>query len=854
MATNYLPSSSETYSLNGGKYRIKVASSFSTDSIVWTASVVVTNAFDSNMTLTVTYKDANGNEKTLTKKSIKSKTTYTLSSVSYKGQKVPKISFKLAGNSKSKTVSLSAGTIQYVSKSPMSPSYINVVRNNDAQMSISVNFTSYTTIPTNKIEIERCVDVYDTNAFSPIPSSPFTVTGTTYLSAIDNSSEIERGHKYWYRARAYNTLSDKSSAWIYSSAVATTANNDSLSGSLNVTRVNNNRVNISWDISSVSFVNNGLVSSFDIYRSTNGGAFLYIGSVRATTISTAYNFVDTSCSSGNYYSYAIRCNGEGGTAETKISSDTVIYMTPNPPQSVSVARNSNDDVIVSITNYSNTATKVYIERSLDGGAFTQIAEEDYPIATYTDPSVQAGRTIVYRVRNYTDQLSGSDAYSDYRTSLEVSTISRPNPPSLVKPDADSYIALDEGSVELAWRHNSTDGSAQERAVLQYRKNGGSWVTITRTTQPNYILDISSYSPNDVVEWHVKTKGAYSEGTDNGYSEYSDIRSFSIKAKPNLIFTSPMNGDVISELPIVLEWEYEDLSGTLESLTVAVIKDYVVQKTFNVPIGDGTSGSYSYSLAGFLFDNEANYSIRANALSSSGLDAVSDLSLFISYEPIALEGGLLINSQTDEDGIAYITIVRDITLDEETEEPYPPVDIADAYLYRVYKNQRELIQAHVQEGFSIADKFAPLNIEFDYELLMITLDGRVSIFRLANTIQSDYSLIYFGEKTARARWNPEFSGTFKRPEKKRVPYSGREYPVSYDSKAKERTNDFSFVIVERDDFDRFLELIDDGGQGIWKSADGEVYYADFEFTWNTNRFKKTQVWNCNLSVVRIERDI
>ena len=158
---------------------------------------------------------------------------------------------------------------------------------------------------------------------------------------------------------------------------------------------------------------------------------------------------------------------------------------------------------------------------------------------------------------------------------------------------------------------------------------------------------------------------------------------------------------------------------------------------------------------------------------------------------------------------------------------------------------------VTEGMQVVDRGAPINVGFAYELLMMTRDGRLSVIR-DNLIQfSEYWYVYWGDQIARAYWNPNGQISLKRPEKTRVRYSGREYPVTYDSKAIEESFSFSFVLVDRDELDNFRHMIRDGGTGIWKSANGDVYDADFEFDYTAAYYENTLRWNCNLSVTRID---
>lgn len=860
MATaNVKRPTSGTHSAHGGKFQFIVSASYSTSAITLTCKVKVTDALDKKYTAKFT---CNGTTKS---KEFKSKDTHTVGSIQIKAQKAPKITLKYAGWE----TSIPANTFVNDAKKPASPSKITATRVNDAEYSIVVEGVGYTGIPSHKIEIERCKDIFDKNNFSAIPSSPFTVanpSGSYVVSATDNGSDVDRGGRYWHRARAVNIVSENEqySGWIYSDGASggdyTSPVNDPVSSGVVAVRVSNNEVSLSWGIGTVQSVNQGLVSGFDVYRSTDGGAYSKIGSVSADTAHTQYSYTDKACSADHAYTYRIKVLGGGGEAETFTEESNEIVMTPCRPQSISAAHSSGGDVIVTISNSSNTATQICIERRIDGGSWVQIAEEDYTEGTfkYTDESAVAENTIEYRARNKNDQLTGVSAYSEYVTSSSVNEKSAPNPPTLKTPVSGSRIVLDEGTVRMVWQHNSTDGSSQELAQLRYKKNSGSWTTVDFTNESYYSLSIvSGYSAGDVVTWQVRTRGAYTSGANAGYSEWSAESTFKILTRPEIKFTEPDNGEEIETLPVNLAWTYSDLSGNLQSLKVDIKKNGKLQKSFDVPVGDGTSGSYSYSLSKFLFENDTQYGITAVALSTSGFTATDDIAIDIAYEEVSLDGGLIPVVTFNEDGIATVIIERDLTPEEGETDPPDPIEMAEVYLYRLHDRERALVAGGLDEGVQVIDKYAPINVTFEYELLMLTADGEVSIVTVEGYQNSPYWYVYWGEENiARAKWNPNGAVSLGRPEKTRVRYSGRKYPVTYDTEAIEESYSFSTIIPfeDREELENFKQMVRDGGTGIWKSGNGEVYDADFEFSYKSD-FKGTQkVYDCSLDVKRKDGDL
>lgn len=839
------------YETDGGKYYWLIEVTMTNAAVTITPHFKVVSAFDSAHVARVYYGDGSKQEKkvrktdqTFAKKSAKAQ-TYNMNLVlTFNGRKV----------------TIPKNTIEYLNSKPKAPGGVSAWRVNDATLNISVGGHSYTAFPTDRIYIQRAVDTKNSNDWQDIGYRAIEVAGGKDYSIDIKDTNVERGHAYYYRVRAYNIRANKYSEFIYPPAlnskgvpsypVYTTATNESLVGSVAVQRRSNTQAELSWEISNVNIVAQGLVTNFLVYRSTNGASYRHIGTVSANTSHTAYSYVDKTCSRNSTYQYKIKCDGRGPAAETFSDATELIYMSPSAPSSIDAARDSNGNINVKVKGLSYTATDVEIWKSLNGGAYTLLTTEGYESeVSYLDEDVEASDSVLYKTRYKCSELTGDDQFSGYITSSAVSLVLVPNPPSLKAPVDLAAIDLAQGSVRLAFQHNPQDGSAQEAARLRYRVNEDSWETVELADEAIYTLDLGLYSALDVISWQVQTKGAHPD-----YSDWSEEFSFLIKTAPELAFTLPDNDDVISELPVMLEWEYHDASGRLQSLTVDIIKDHTKVHTFDVDVGAGESGIYSYSLAGFLFENNTVYSITATALSDSGLSAISDIAITIAYEDISLEGGLIPVADFDEDGVATILIDRDITIPEDGAEEPEPVQMQTVYLYRRHDGERVLVAEGLDEGSTVEDKYAPLNVPFQYELLMFTEDSRVSIVTTEVIQTSDYSYVYWGDgQIARAQFNMEGNASLSRPEKNQVRYSGRRYPVTYDSGALEETLSFSATILDKEELDSFRHMIRNGGYGIWKSSDGDVYDADFEFDYSTKYYESTRYWDCSLDVTRIEGD-
>ena len=221
------------------------------------------------------------------------------------------------------------------------------------------------------------------------------------------------------------------------------------------------------------------------------------------------------------------------------------------------------------------------------------------------------------------------------------------------------------------------------------------------------------------------------------------------------------------------------------------------------------------------------------------------------------------------------------LDQPEEQPYIDMVATDSYLYRYYRGERTLI-GHFTPDYqddevvtsTIEDRFCPINNEFQYQLIQLTAEingvRHISYSEFTYKFDSLYWYAYWGagyRNVAKARWNPTGSVTYSRPEQQQVRYSGRRFPVVYDSDAMEESYSLNIDLFEdeymqdnlEDDetaletISRYRQLMFDGGTGFWKSFTGDVYFAVFNFDYSEDFTDGIKKYPCSLKVTRIEGD-
>lgn len=187
-------------------------------------------------------------------------------------------------------------------------------------------------------------------------------------------------------------------------------------------------------------------TGFVIELSTNGGAFVQIGTVGANVTT----FVDTTGTANAIYDYRVYATNAIGNS---LFSNTVQVQTPDAPRAptnlVAVLQNVNGlRVSLTFRDNANNETGFIVERAINGGAFTQLtqlpARNGQGNVTYLDIPVLPATTYQYRVTAINAVVK-----SAYATSGLVVVPALPAAPSILTFNA-VRSGLNNERVTLTW--------------------------------------------------------------------------------------------------------------------------------------------------------------------------------------------------------------------------------------------------------------------------------------------------------------------------------------------------------------------------------------------------------------------
>ena len=427
-----------------------------------------------------------------------------------------------------------------------------------------------------------------------------------------------------------------------------------------------------------------------------------------------------------------------------------------------------------------------------------------------------------------------------------------------------------------------------------------YVTVTLKKQ----LAVGAYFEEENGFAYLDLQEETSDGTQNDDAEIP-VEPGSEETKTGTIF----------QLNIVSEKAEESNLFNIKALLDKSIADIclgisngIIDETMVFPQEDRYPGDDVYPVLVFTTnDQDTDYILYDDLLDPESVDptlniycsmkedkGIFNIPIDVTTDPITYWNtnvlSIKLNYITNELSVLheseYISITNPIigglfddldSLDLTPEEIMVDEEAVVAYLYRYYRGEKTFIGQYNPNfeddkdiSKSIIDRFCPINNEFSYQLVQITESGYVSFSEFTFKFDSLYWYSYWGpeyDNVAKARWNSNGSANFTRPERQSVRYSGRRYPVIYDSDAMEETYSLSVELFEDDymtdtllDYDTALETINayrelmlSGGVGFWKSFEGDVYFATFDFSYSVDYMDGIKKYPCSLNVTRIEGD-
>ncbi len=232
---------------------------------------------------------------------------------------------------------------------------------------------------------------------SPQPPPPAASAGTGAVNYVDTT--VAEGNAYDYRVYAVNgPIASGNSNTVSVNLPAALAAPTNLVATLQA----GPQVGLTWMDNATN------ETGFVVQRAVNGGAFTQLATLGANSGGVwnpggtgNVNYVDTTVLPGNTYEYRVYAvNGPVMSAYSN-TANVIVPAVPAAPTSLVATLQAGPQVNLTWMDNAANETGFVIERSDNGGAFTQLATTAANAGTgnvnYADNAVQAGHTYVYRV-------------------------------------------------------------------------------------------------------------------------------------------------------------------------------------------------------------------------------------------------------------------------------------------------------------------------------------------------------------------------------------------------------------------------------------------------------------------------
>ena len=158
------------------------------------------------------------------------------------------------------------------------------------------------------------------------------------------------------------------------------------------------QVSLSWNASAGA-------TSYNVKRGTISGSY-------GTTFNVvgATSYLDTSAVNGTTYYYVVSAVNSVGESENSTPVSATPQALPAPPSGLIATAVSRSQIKLTWTDNADNETVFKIERTSNGGSFSQIATVSANVTTYSNTGLSRNTTYSYRVRAY--NAAGNSAYSN----------------------------------------------------------------------------------------------------------------------------------------------------------------------------------------------------------------------------------------------------------------------------------------------------------------------------------------------------------------------------------------------------------------------------------------------------------
>lgn len=553
-------------------------------------------------------------------------------------------------------------------------------------------------------------------------------------------------------------------------------------------------------------------SGIYVDRRTDGGSWGLI----ATLSWSAVNYTDTTTKAGHKYEYRLRSYGPGGTSSATTA--LAVYTTPDAFTGITCSKPTTTTVRLTPTTSPAWYDSLACQATTDNGATWADVSIDSDLLIADPPKGQC------KFRLAAVKASGGSSSSDLQgawcESDTIATLCAPYAPYV----ADMPVVVATGTVvAVSWTPNHPDGTAQSKAQVRVTKPDGTQYTtgITGATTS------SSFTASDTGTWSVEVR-TYGEWDEWG--AWSSAKLVRAAVAPVLKLTAPTDGKSIDALPIRVAWDFADATGTV-SQVLSVSGGTRATTQVSVPVGQ-TYVDLSNQVS---FLNGTDYTLTLSVTAGSGLVATASATVGIDW------------AQPDEPQVTFTQQDCNVQMLIERQQTTPAAVSFDVRR-RNLDGSATLIATGVEDGHTVIDPVAPLNVEVTYEVTSYAASGAARTSTATYAVESDgHEVIGFDGGTVNLLLRYDAQGSRK------IAASGETFhlalgngadrlPVFYADGDVDCTGTHSYVVTSVEEYRRIQRLAMTYAEGYFRDAFGGVYLVrlDWDLSYDAKSYNRWDV--------------
>lgn len=315
---------------------------------------------------------------------------------------------------------------------------------------------------------------------------------------------LKSATKYWYRVRAKNASGVSAYSNVANATTLVVITIPKAPTALAATAAGASQINLSWTDNATN------ETGFELERSTDGALFTKIADLGPNV--TAYQHTGLTPATRYWYRVLAK-NSAGKSAYSNVANATTQQVAPNAPSGLTATAVSTSQIDLKWTDNAGNETGYQVERSLNGTAFTKIADLAANITAYQSTGLVAATTYYYRVRAV--NAIGASAYSN-TGSAKTQNVPVPDAPVNL-----TAIPTAPDLIQLRWAKPTANAT---QIVIERAKGDGNFAQIAEVAAT--VLQYEDRAELEAADYFYRIK-AINAGGESPYSLLAIVRAASI---------------------------------------------------------------------------------------------------------------------------------------------------------------------------------------------------------------------------------------------------------------------------------------------------------------------------------------